>query len=62
MSDPYASWREEKQSAWLYRVVAECEAGTPRAALFDELAQAADEQADIWLAAITQKGGPPPAP
>ena len=62
MSDPYASWREEKQSAWLYRVVAECERGTPRASLFDELAQAADEQANIWLAAITQKGGPPPAP
>jgi len=43
-------------------VVADCERGTPRAALFDELAQAADEQAEIWLAAITQKGGPPPAP
>ena len=62
MSDPYESWREEKQSAWLYRVVAECERGTPRAALFDELAQAADEQSEIWLAAITQKGAPPPAP
>ena len=62
MSDPYKSWQEEKQSAWLYRVVAECERGTPRAALFDELAQAADDQADIWLAAISQKGGTPPAP
>ena len=62
MSDPYESWREEKQSAWLYRVVADCERGTPRAALFDELAQAADEQADIWLNAIIQKGSPPPAP
>ncbi len=62
MSDPYESWREEKQSAWLYRVVADCERGTPRAALFDELAQAADDQAEIWLAAITQKGGPAPAP
>jgi VIT1/CCC1 family predicted Fe2+/Mn2+ transporter len=62
MSDPYESWQEEKQSAWLYRVVAECERGTPREALFNELAQAADDQAGIWLAAITQKGGPPPAP
>jgi vacuolar iron transporter family protein len=62
MSDPHESWQEEKRSAWLYRVVAECERGTPRAALFDELAQAAEEQADIWLAAITQGGGAAPAP
>lgn len=61
MSDPYESWQEEKQSAWLYRVVAECERGTTREALFNELAQAADDQAEIWLAAITQKGGQPPA-
>lgn len=56
------SWREEKRSAWLYRVVAECERGTPRAALFDELAQAAEAQADIWLSAIIQQGGQAPAP
>ena len=61
MSDPYDSWREEKQSAWLYRVVAECERGTPREALFNELAQAAEEQAGIWLDAIAQRGGEPPA-
>src|SRR3569833_2399624 len=61
MSDPYESWQEEKQSAWLYRVVAECERGTTREALFNELAQAADDQAEIWLAAIMQKGGQPPA-
>ncbi len=62
MSDPYESWQEEKQSAWLYRVVAECERGTPREALFNELAQAADDQAEIWLATIAQKGRTPPAP
>ena len=61
MSDPYESWQEEKRSAWLYRVVAECERGTPRAALFEELAQAAEDQAGIWLAAIAQRGGPAPA-
>jgi len=61
MSNPYESWQEEKQSAWLYRIVAECERGTPREALFNELAQAADEQAAIWLAAIIQKGGQAPA-
>jgi VIT1/CCC1 family predicted Fe2+/Mn2+ transporter len=62
MSNPYESWEEEKRSAWLYRVVAECERGTSRAALFDELAQAADDQAEIWLAAIAQRGDPVPTP
>jgi VIT1/CCC1 family predicted Fe2+/Mn2+ transporter len=60
MSDPYESWQEEKRSAWLYRVVAECERGTPRESLFNELAQAADEQSDIWLGVIEKKGGPAP--
>ena len=62
MSDPYESWQEEKRSAWLYRVVAECERDTPRAALFTELAQAAEDQANIWLDAIMQRGDPVPAP
>lgn len=61
MSDPYDSWREEKRSAWLYRVVAESERGTPRASLFDELAKAADQQAEIWLGIIAKTGGRPPA-
>ena len=61
MSSAYESWQEEKQSAWLYRVVAECERGTPREALFRELAQAAEEQAQIWLQTITQAGGEAPA-
>lgn len=62
MSDPRASWQEEKRSAWLYRVVAECERGSPRAALFEELAQAAESQAEIWLETIRQGGGGTPAP
>ena len=61
MSDPYESWQEEKRSAWLYRVVAECERGTSRESLFKELAQAADEQSDIWLGVIAKKGGQIPA-
>ena len=60
MSSAYESWQEEKRSAWLYRKVAECERGTSRESLFNELARAADAQADIWLALITQKGGPAP--
>ena len=60
MSDPTESWQEEKQSAWLYRVVAECERGTPREFLFKELAQAADDQAALWLSIIIKKGGQAP--
>ncbi len=60
MSDPLESWREEKRSAWLYRVVARCEHGTPRESLFNELANSADDQAAIWLNADTQHGDAPP--
>ncbi|MEW6118665.1 MAG: VIT1/CCC1 transporter family protein [Pseudomonadota bacterium] len=61
MSDPLDSWREEKQSAWLYRVLADCEQGTPREALFRELAEAADRQAEIWLDAHRKNGGMTPS-
>lgn len=62
MSDPRDSWLEEKRSAWLYRIVAQCEHGTTRESLFNELAQSADDQAEIWLNTIVQHGGPPPKP
>ena len=55
------NWREEKQSAYLYRVVAEAEAGTPRQALFKELAAAADKQAGIWATLGAEHGRPVPA-
>lgn len=60
MSDPYAAWAEEKRSAWLYRVIAACERGTPREMLFVELARAADEQAGIWEDALARQGRTPP--
>src|SRR5271169_4946956 len=41
-------WREEMRSAYLYRVMAEAEAGTPRAELFQGLAGEAEGQARIW--------------
>ena len=41
-------WREEMRSAYLYRVMAQAEAGTPRAALFSGLAAEAEGQAGIW--------------
>ncbi|MFN3750567.1 MAG: VIT1/CCC1 transporter family protein [Thiobacillus sp.] len=62
MSSAYDSWREEMQSAWLYRVVADCERGTPREALFRELAQAAEAQADIWRKTLRDRGETPPGP
>ena len=43
-----ASWNEEKRAAYLYRVVAACEAGTPREKLFLGLAAEAEGQAAIW--------------
>ena len=44
------SWREEKQSAWLYRELADCETDARIAELFRALAAAADCQADTWRA------------
>ncbi len=41
-------WREEMRSAYLYRVMGEAEAGTPRAGLFRGLALEAENQAGIW--------------
>ena len=41
-------WREEMRSAYLYRVMAEAESGTPRAGLFRGLAVEAESQAQIW--------------
>ena len=56
-----ASWREEKRSAYLYRLVSDAESGTPRQVLFLELARAADEQAGIWLEEIRKSGSDAPA-
>jgi len=51
------SWREEKQSAWLYRELAACEPDTRIADLFRALAAAAEGQADTWRA---EPGAEPP--
>jgi VIT1/CCC1 family predicted Fe2+/Mn2+ transporter len=42
------SWREEKQSAWLYRELAACEPDPRIADLFRALASAADRQSATW--------------
>ena len=54
------AWREEMASAWLYRIVAQCESGTARAGLFKSLADAAEAQAQIWVAEMHKRGEPVP--
>jgi VIT1/CCC1 family predicted Fe2+/Mn2+ transporter len=51
------SWLEEKQSAWLYRQLAECEPDAGVAGLYQKLAAAAERQADTWSA----RSSTPPA-
>ena len=52
------SWFEERQSAWLYRQLAECETDPKIAELFGALAAAADHQAETWRA---KSAAEPPA-
>ena len=42
------SWRHEKESAWLYRIVADVERDRAKSQLFLKLAAAAEGQADTW--------------
>ena len=57
LANALAGWQEEKRPAYLYRAVAAAETGTPRQALFDELARAAEAQAGIWAGVIEAEGG-----
>jgi VIT1/CCC1 family predicted Fe2+/Mn2+ transporter len=59
--DPASSWREEKQSAWLYRALAASEPDARIGSLFRSLADAADAQAAIWARALGEAGETPPA-
>ena len=52
------SWREEKQSAWLYRALADCEPDPRISSLFKALAVAAEGQAEKWR---IESGGVVPA-
>lgn len=54
--NPLEGWNEEKQSAWLYRIVSEGERDSGRAALFQELGKAAEQQAGIWADLAHQQG------
>jgi vacuolar iron transporter family protein len=46
------SWREEKQSAWLYRRLADAERDARVAGLFRDLAETAEGQARRWEAQV----------
>lgn len=54
------SWHEERQSAWLYRRLAQTEAHAAVAKLFDELAAAAEQQALHWEGLLSADGHPLP--
>ncbi len=48
MAQSEEGWLDETRSAYLYRVIAEIEHGSPRSELFRELAREAEGQAAIW--------------
>lgn len=50
------SWKEEKRSAYLYRIISDQESGTPRQLLFLELAKEADSQAELWVNELRKSG------
>lgn len=56
METEFESWHEEKQSAFLYRILAGCEPVPEIKALFIKLADAADEQALHWQKIAGNKG------
>jgi VIT1/CCC1 family predicted Fe2+/Mn2+ transporter len=52
----FDSWKEEKRSAYLYRIVSDQESGTPQQLLFLELAVDADKQAELWARELRKAG------
>jgi len=55
------NWHEEKTSAFLYRCLAQDEAGTPKEQLFLNLANAAEIQAQIWAQTLAERNIPLPS-
>lgn len=60
MKQEFESWREEKQSAYLYRVVAACEKSPEIKAMFIKLADAAEHQALHWRKIAAEHGATVP--
>lgn len=55
------NWKEEKQSAWLYRALAEIEPDREKRELFVSLGTAAEAQAEIWRGQAERVGVSLPA-
>lgn len=55
------SWQEEQQSAFLYRVIADCEPQPTLRTLFVKLAEAAESQSLYWQRLVVAGGGKLPA-
>ena len=53
-------WRSEKQSAWIYRVLADLETDPAKSKMFGALSGAAEEQASILLGDLRAAGVPEP--
>lgn len=51
--NPSHNWQLEKQSAYLYRVIAAVETGAEKKRLFEKLADEAEKQASIWESKLT---------
>lgn len=54
------NWQEEKQSAWLYRIMAEVETDAVKRDLFTALGNAAESQAAIWQKQMPPASGEAP--
>lgn len=52
----FENWNEEKQSAWLYRVMAANEPDQNLVRMFNALADAAESQAQLWQAKMEAEG------
>lgn len=59
-ADALAGWADEMRSAYLYRIVADAERGTPREKLFRGLADEAESQAAIWAESARKQGAAVP--
>ena len=60
MSPIVESWRQEKRSAYLYRIIAQTEKIPSHQQLFSELAREAESQAQLWLAQAAKTDVPIP--
>src|SRR6266404_3074104 len=55
------NWRAEKESARVYRELAEAEKNTKRRDILIRMAEAEERHADRWAAKLAELGGTPPA-